>query len=140
MVKKLTEREFRRQLRHARASARRDRSYAWWPRIVRYDARHDRIELQLGRGIVVRIPRKEIRELRRATRAELREVAIAGEAVRWEGLDIDISIPGLLRQVLGESLFMREAGRIGGSVRSEAKAAAARANGAKGGRPRRRSR
>jgi hypothetical protein len=43
----------------------------------------------------------------------------------------------LLRGVYGNKKWMAQIGRRGGSARSAAKKAAARANGAKGGRPRR---
>ncbi|PZR07781.1 MAG: DUF2442 domain-containing protein, partial [Azospirillum brasilense] len=48
-------------------------------------------------------------------------------------LDADLSVPGLLAGLFGTRAFMaRQAGR----ATSPAKAAAARANGARGGRPR----
>ena len=57
----------------------------------------------------------------------------AGYGLHWEALDTDLSLPGLLSGLLGTQAYMaRRAGR----ATSFAKAAAAKANGAKGGRPR----
>jgi len=57
----------------------------------------------------------------------------AGYGLHREALDVDLSIPGLLAGLFGTKAYMaRHAGR----ATSPAKAAAARANGAKGGRPR----
>ena len=56
-----------------------------------------------------------------------------GTGLHWEALDADLSVPGLLAGLFGTRAFMaRQAGR----ATSPAKAAAARANGARGGRPR----
>jgi hypothetical protein len=47
-------------------------------------------------------------------------------------------VPGLLRGVYGNKKWMAQIGRRGGSVKSAAKKRAARVNGLKGGRPKRR--
>jgi hypothetical protein len=44
-------------------------------------------------------------------------------------------MPGLLDGIFGTRAWMSRIGAQGGAVRSEAKARAVRANGAKGGRP-----
>jgi hypothetical protein len=51
-------------------------------------------------------------------------------------LDVDHYIPALLEGVFGTKRWMSELGRRGGSKTSAAKAAAARENGRRGGRPR----
>lgn len=69
---------------------------------------------------------------------ELAAVEIVGQgyALHWEALDVDLSLPGLMAGVFGTKTWMaRRAGR----ATSAAKAAASRANGAKGGRPRKAS-
>jgi hypothetical protein len=63
------------------------------------------------------------------------EVGPAGVGLPWDALDVDLSVVGLARLVLGSSALMRAAGSAGGSARSPAKAAAARKNGLRGGRP-----
>lgn len=64
------------------------------------------------------------------------EIAGAGSGLHWEALDVDLSVPALMAGSFGTKAWMRELARRAGSVTSPAKAAAARANGAKGGRPR----
>ncbi len=61
------------------------------------------------------------------------EVIGAGYGLHWESLDLDYSVPGLMNGVFGTAKWM--AARAGRST-SPAKAGAARANGRKGGRPR----
>jgi predicted butyrate kinase (DUF1464 family) len=56
--------------------------------------------------------------------------------LHWEDLDADLSVPGLLLSSIGRSERLSELARLAGRAKSPAKAAAARANGAKGGRPR----
>jgi hypothetical protein len=51
---------------------------------------------------------------------------------------VDHFVPGLLNHIFGTSRWMAELGRRGGSSTSATKAAAARANGKKGGRPKER--
>jgi hypothetical protein len=69
--------------------------------------------------------------------AELERVEVAGEgyALHWDDLDVHFTVEGLLAGRLGSHLWMRQHARRAGSVRSKAKAAAARRNGMKGGRP-----
>ena len=55
--------------------------------------------------------------------------------LHWEKLDADLSIASLVVGIFGSHAWMREIARRGGAVSTLAKAAAARANGAKGGRP-----
>jgi len=51
----------------------------------------------------------------------------------WEGLDVQVSLGGLMAGIFGTKSYMA---RRAGAVSSPAKASAARTNGAKGGRPR----
>jgi hypothetical protein len=59
-----------------------------------------------------------------------------GFALGWDTLDVHLSLAGLMSGIFGNKTWMAELGRKGGSRTSEAKAAASRANGQKGGRPR----
>ncbi|MEA3126380.1 MAG: hypothetical protein QOD67_3399, partial [Caballeronia sp.] len=60
-----------------------------------------------------------------------------GTGLYFPIVDADILVAPLLAGVLGSRSFMaRRLGKQGGASRSESKAAAARANGARGGRPR----
>ncbi len=102
---------------------------------ARYDAKSRRIVVELTNGATFAFPPHLAQGLADASDAELTRVEILGHGygLHWEALDVDFSVPGLLAGVFGTRSWMaRHAGR----ARSEAKAAAARANGAKGGRPR----
>jgi predicted RNA polymerase sigma factor len=136
MSKTLTDKQIDAQIPAARAAARKRMRQPWWPIDVRYDRKADHILITLRAGIVVAMPRSVIKELKNATAEQLAEVELMAEGLHWETLDVDVSVPGLLARVLGQNFVATAAGRFGGSARSEAKAAAARANGAKGGRPR----
>jgi hypothetical protein len=107
---------------------------------ARYDATSTRIVVELSNGTAFAVPVTAIRALEGAPQERLAEVQIdeLGSGLRWESLDADVSVPGLLVSTFGPRTFA-ETGRRGGRARSEAKAAAARANGAKGGRPRKKA-
>ena len=65
-------------------------------------------------------------------------VSPAGDALSWPSLDVDVYVPGLVDRAFGTRLFAASTGSRGGRRRSKAKAGAAKANGATGGRPRKR--
>ena len=65
------------------------------------------------------------------------EITPSGLGLHWPALDADVYVPGLMAGSLGSRHWMAcELSAQGGRVSTPAKAAAARANGAKGGRPR----
>lgn len=109
---------------------------------VEYRAREHALRIELTNGAAVTLPVKLIPSLRRAAAHHVRAVEILrrGGGLHWEGLDLDLSVPGLLSTVFAGPEWLAELGRIGGRRSSAAKAAAARRNGRKGGRPRTRSR
>lgn len=81
-------------------------------------------------------PARQLQGLEDASDDELAEVELLGETgLHWQTRDVDFRIVGLMAGIFGNARFM-EAARRGGKARSEAKAAAARENGRKGGRPR----
>jgi hypothetical protein len=86
------------------------------------------------------IPRKMIPGLKRTSSSNLDSILVspAGDALSWPSLNLDVYVPGLVEveRAFGSRLFAVATGRRGGRRRSKAKAAAAKANGAKGGRPR----
>jgi len=103
---------------------------------ARYDRQLDRVIVDLTNGCTFAFPPRLAQGLETATEDELAQVEVlgTGSGLHWEALDADLSVPGLLAGLLGTASQMaRRAGR----VTSPSKAAAARANGAKGGRPRR---
>lgn len=103
-----------------------------------YDRKADRIVVDLANGATFAFPRHLAEGLDGATPDQLAAVELAGSGfgLHWESLDADFSIAGLMAGSFGTKAWMRELARRAGSVTSPAKAAAARANGAKGGRPR----
>lgn len=105
---------------------------------ARYDKRKDAIELAFASGGKMMVPRELVPDLEGAPAAALSRVSVspAGDAISWRLLDVDVFVPGLVERTFGRRLFAASTGREGGQRTSRAKRAAARANGAKGGRPR----
>ncbi|MBI3986784.1 MAG: DUF2442 domain-containing protein [Lentisphaerae bacterium] len=109
------------------------------PRAVHahYDKRAKSIVVELATGVIVHLPSWLLQGLEDASPQELAAITLSpqGTALHWEKLDADFSVAGLLAGVFGTQAWMAEVGRKGGRAKSAAKAAAARANGQKGGRP-----
>ena len=107
---------------------------------ARYDCDADAIDLKFSAGGSMSIPRRIVPGLERASASKMEPIVVlpAGDALSWPSLDVDIYVPGLVESAFGTRLFAASTGRRGGRRRSKTKAAAARANGAKGGRPRKR--
>ncbi len=105
------------------------------PVSVRFDVSSGRIVVEFQNGSAFMVPARSLEGLGGASDHELAEVELLGETgLHWESLDVDYSLAGLMSGVFGSRIFM-EAQRKGGQSRSPAKIAASRANGAKGGRP-----
>ncbi len=102
---------------------------------ARYDREAGHIVVELTNGCTFAFPPALAQGLEEASPAQLAQVEIlgAGHGLHWEALDADLSIPGLLSGIFGTKAYMA---RRAGQATSPAKAAAARGNGAKGGRPR----
>ena len=86
-------------------------------------------------GCTFAFPPRLAQELEDATDAQLAQVEVldTGTGLHWEDLDVDFSVAGLISGIFGTAAHMA---RRAGQATSPAKSAAARANGAKGGRPR----
>ena len=100
-----------------------------------YDRATGQVMVELTNGCTFSFPARLGQGLEDATDDQLAQVEIlgAGYGLHWEELDVDLSITGLFGGLFGTKAHMaRHAGR----ATSPAKAAAARTNGAKGGRPR----
>src|SRR5580698_6268875 len=105
---------------------------------ARYRAKDEALHVALTNGAKFIIPVKLIPELQKAPVRDIRKVEVLGRGggLHWETLDVDISVPGLIASVFEGPTWLAELGRVGGQRSSVAKAAAARKNGRKGGRPR----
>ena len=125
----------------AQAREARERTQGRRATAARYDAKSGRVMIELTSGFVFGFPARSIPALAKATATQLAAVELSpgGGGLHWEELDADLSIPGLLLSSIGRSQKFGELARLAGRTRSAAKAAAARANGAKGGRPRKRA-
>lgn len=100
-----------------------------------YDPQAGRVVVDLTNGCTFAFPPRLVQGLEGATDADLAAIELLGDGygLHWENPDVDISIPGLMMGLFGGRSYMA---RRAGQTRSTAKAQAARANGAKGGRPR----
>ena len=110
---------------------------------ARYDAPSWRLVVSLHNGVELAVPTHLVEGLAGADPADLAEIEItpAGLGLHWPRLDADVYVPGLMAGALGSRTWMaQQLGTQGGRASTPAKAAAARANGAKGGRPRKRTR
>lgn len=136
--RRVSDEEFERQ--YAAAVKRGEEKMKTEPRAksARYDREGDRLVIELKNGTTFIIPCRLIQCLRGADPDLIAEVELLprGAALHWEKLDADFSVAGLLMGLFGTRAWMAELGRRGGGVRSDEKAAAARENGRKGGRPR----
>jgi hypothetical protein len=105
---------------------------------ARYDRGKKRIVMELSNGCIFGFPAATMPALTGMSEAQLARVTVspAGSGLIWEAEDVDLSVPGLLLSSVGTAEGMRILARKGGRAMSPAKAKAARANGAKGGRPR----
>jgi hypothetical protein len=106
---------------------------------ARYDRKADRIILSLSSKLEVMFSPQLAQGLEDAASADLEEIEISpsGYGIHFPKLDADLYVPALLEGFLGSKRWMASRlGSAGGSKTSEAKAAAARANGSLGGRPR----
>ena len=108
-------------------------------RTARYDAATGRVELELMNGCTYGFPAKLVQDLQGATADDLANVEVDGLGfnLHWPALDVDLYVPALVSGIFGTHEWMTRAlARMAGQTTSPAKAAAARSNGARGGRPR----
>ncbi len=105
---------------------------------VFYDPLRGRIVVELRTGGAFAFPPALYPELAGRTPDELARVQASpsGEGLCWDDLDVHLETAGVLVRMLGPSMSRAFAAR-GGRSTSERKAAAARENGRRGGRPRR---
>ena len=103
---------------------------------ARYDREARRVVVHLTNACTFAFPPELAQGLEKAADDQLAQIEVlgGGYGLHWPALGVDLTVPGLLSGLFGTASFMA---RRGGRSTSASKAAAARANGAKGGRPRR---
>ena len=104
---------------------------------VRFDHPSQRLIIDLKSGAAVILPLSYIPELEGASLEAIArvEVSPSGEGLHWDELDVHVSVPGLMLELVGTQTINDAVARRAGKASSEAKARAARENGKKGGRP-----
>jgi hypothetical protein len=134
--RRLTDEEILAQIPAAEARAREEALVEPRAAAARYDHESGRILVELTNGCIFGFIPLGVNGLRGATPEQLAavEVLIGGEGLHWEEMDADVSVPGLIAHRLNLAAW---APKFMGERTSAAKSAASRANGAKGGRPRR---
>lgn len=105
---------------------------------ARYDRRADSIVAELSTGSVLMVPRKRVPGFIKAGPRDLADVTITpgGEGLWSDLVDDGVLLEQLLVLAAGEAVLGTIGARINAAKKSPARAAASRANGAKGGRPR----
>jgi Protein of unknown function (DUF2442) len=105
---------------------------------ARYDRRSSRVVIDLSSGLSIAFKPQQAQGLEHATPEQLRTIDISpsGLGLHFPALDADLYLPSLLQGFLGSRRWMAaQLGKAGGRATSAAKTAAARANGKRGGRP-----
>lgn len=106
---------------------------------ARYESATGRVVVDLVNGCAYAFPAHLVQDLQGASREDLANVQVDGLGfnLHWPALDVDLYVPALIAGIFGTRDWMaKELARRAGQAKSPAKAAAARANGLKGGRPR----
>ena len=104
------------------------------------------LEIELATGATISIPARRLRHLAHLTDEQIERVRVTagGTGLMWRdanadrSTDVDLGVDWLLQGLTGLQTH-QEVARKGGSAKTPAKAAAARANGKKGGRPRKKA-
>jgi hypothetical protein len=110
---------------------------------ARDDPTTGRVVIDLVNGCTYAFPAALVQDLQGASEHDLAGIRVDGLGfnVQFPALDVDLYVPALLSGIFGTRAWMaRELARIAGRTTSAAKALAARANGVKGGRPRKAAR
>ena len=109
---------------------------------ARYNRKTGRVTVDLMNGCSYVFPSGLVQDLSEGNPEDLTDVEVDGMGfnLHWPKLDVDLYIPALVAGIFGTQNWMRKAlARQAGRSTSAAKTAAARLNGRKGGRPRKRA-
>jgi hypothetical protein len=105
---------------------------------VQYVPRFKLLIVELTNGRRLALPIEDLQGLENAPAKQLQNIEILGlgTGINFPDIDVGFYVPSLIEGVYGNRRWMSELGKRGGSAKTEAKRAASRQNGAKGGRPR----
>ena len=104
---------------------------------ARYDQQMGKVVIELESGLEIAFSPLHAQDLESATPADLAEISPSGQGLYFPAIDADLYLPALLEGFLGSNAWMAvRMGQVGGRATTQAKQAAARANGRLGGRPR----
>jgi hypothetical protein len=125
-------------MRDALKAARKRELTATKIRSARYDDKRDAIVTDLSTGATLVVPRKAIPGFAMAPTTKFADLEITpgGEGLWSDAIDDGVLLDQLFVLAAGEVTLGTLGARINASKKSPARAAASRANGAKGGRPR----
>ncbi len=103
-----------------------------------YEPEKDLVWIKTTAGTYHGVPSAKLQGLEGASPEQLAEIEVSpqGVGLHWPQLEADLTVQGIVFGVYGTEAWMAALGRKGGQEKSPKKAAAARANGKKGGRPR----
>lgn len=138
MAERLSEAEILAQVEAASLRARRADASEPRATAARYDPDSRRVMIELHNGCTFGFPPDLEPALAHLSADVLAGVHVTsgGRALHWEEPDVHIDVPGLIAHAIGLDAW---APKYLGARTSAAKARAARENGRKGGRPRRRT-
>lgn len=102
-----------------------------------YDGVKKLIHLELRNHVSLTFPVRMLAALENATPTQIRKFRIVGDgyAIFWDSLDVQVTTEYIIGKILGTLTSVQVASK-GGSTKTPRKAAASRANGKLGGRPR----
>jgi hypothetical protein len=109
---------------------------------ARYDQLTGRVVIELDSSLEIAFKPQHAQGLETATPTDLSEIEISpsGQGLYFPAIDADLYLPALLDGFLGSNAWMAaRMGQVGGRATTQAKQAAARANGRLGGRPRKKA-
>ena len=107
-----------------------------------YDARIERVVIDLSTGLSIMFKPHDAQGLENAKPEHLAKIEISpsGFGIHFPALDADLYLPSLLEGFMGSRKWMAaQLGKTGGGSSSAAKKAASRTNGKMGGRPKKRT-